>query len=161
MNAPRLHRSRVVVMNVEEFFKKHEGFKRYPYTCTAGKITIGWGWNLTDNGLPVDICEILLERTLQIATEDSKTVLGEDVYNRLSEVRKAILVDLAANLGLGRLRKFKNMIAAVKVGDYAKASLELIDSRWYTQVGIRGKDLAEAMVNNIWPERFLEDDNGN
>lgn len=52
---------------------------------------------------------------------------------------------MAFNLGRNRLSKFKNMISAVNEGNYAKAADEMIDSRWYKQVGVRSKELVEIM----------------
>jgi len=38
------------------------------------------------------------------------------------------------------------MIRAIKIGDYALAAREMKDSRWYKQVGNRGKVLYEMML---------------
>jgi len=38
----------------------HEGRKNKPYKCTSGKITIGVGRNLDDNGLSEDEIDYLL-----------------------------------------------------------------------------------------------------
>ena len=40
-------------MNAIELIKYHEKYRRFPYRCTAGKLTIGYGWNLDDNGITV------------------------------------------------------------------------------------------------------------
>ena len=42
-------------MTVYELIKKHEGERLKPYKCTAGKWTVGVGFNFDDNKLPEDI----------------------------------------------------------------------------------------------------------
>jgi len=56
-----------------------------------------------------------------------------------------VCVNMAFNLGRNRLSKFKNMITAVNEGNYSKAADEMIDSKWYGQVGNRSKELVELM----------------
>jgi len=52
---------------------------------------------------------------------------------------------MAFNLGRPRLSQFKNMIKAVNEGNYKKAADEMVDSRWYHQVGRRSQELVELM----------------
>jgi lysozyme len=59
--------------------------------------------------------------------------------------RQIALIDMMFNLGAHRFRKFKKMITAIKVGDWERASIEAIESRWYVQVGGR----AETIVNQL------------
>ena len=56
-----------------------------------------------------------------------------------------VLVNMAFNLGRNRLSKFKNMLKAVNEGDYQKAADEMVDSKWYRQVGRRSEELVEMM----------------
>ena len=55
------------------------------------------------------------------------------------------LIDMAFNMGVPRLLKFKKMWAAIHEGDFATASEEMLDSRWSTQVGQRSTKLALVM----------------
>tara|TARA_R100001460_G_C3417066_1_gene160404 strand:- start:237 stop:416 length:180 start_codon:yes stop_codon:yes gene_type:complete len=54
-------------------------------------------------------------------------------------------MDMAFNMGVPRLCKFKNMWAAIHDGNYEIASLEMMDSRWARQVGSRAVKLSDAM----------------
>jgi lysozyme len=54
-------------------------------------------------------------------------------------------MDMAFNMGVPRLCKFKNMWAAIYDGNYEIASLEMMDSRWAKQVGSRAVKLSDAM----------------
>lgn len=56
---------------------------------------------------------------------------------------KLSFYNMAYNLGITRLSKFKKMIAALEATDYLTASEEAKDSQWYSQVGER----AERIVN--------------
>lgn len=68
-----------------------------------------------------------------------------DWFERLDGVRKEIVVNMVFNLGLTRFRGFKKMIAALEAGDYSRASREMMDSRWYRQVGDRAVRLTLVM----------------
>ena len=56
-----------------------------------------------------------------------------------------VCVNMAFNLGRNRLSKFKNMIRYVNEGNYLMAANEMIDSKWYRQVGRRSKELVDIM----------------
>jgi lysozyme len=49
------------------------------------------------------------------------------------------------NIGKGRLSGFKKMISAIEQGDYEKAAAEMVDSKWYNQVGYRAVRLVGMM----------------
>ena len=49
------------------------------------------------------------------------------------------------NLGRTRLGKFKKFIGAINEGDWEKASIEMMDSRWAKQVGARAERLRDRI----------------
>ena len=54
------------------------------------------------------------------------------------------------NMGAPRLSKFKKFIAAVNDGNWSTAAVEMMDSRWATQVGKRAerlRDRVQALSN--------------
>lgn len=135
-------------MNVVELTKRHEGFRSHPYTCTAGKLSVGYGRNLDDVGLDEEEATYLLERDI----ERARAVLRlEPYWLDLGEVRQAVLLDMAVNLGLAGLGRFKKMRAALAAGDYMRAAAEMVDSLWYRQVGQRARRLVEMMRTGEWP----------
>lgn len=138
-------------MGLLEQLKDHEGFRKYPYEDSEGILTIGYGWNLEANGLPKDMCEELLEQKIHDINVQLKEV---EWYNKLSPIRKRVIIDMAYNLGIGGLLEFKKMIQAIKEDDYQTASLEMLDSKWARQVHGRADRLARMMktneVNNRW-----------
>ena len=60
------------------------------------------------------------------------------------EVR-LIVANMAFNLGLPRLKKFKKMLTAINMKNYVKASEEGLDSRWAKQVYNRSHRLMDRM----------------
>jgi lysozyme len=61
------------------------------------------------------------------------------------------MVDMLFNLGLPKLLKFKNTLAAIRQGDYERAARGMLNSKWARQVGRRAKELAEMMRTGEWP----------
>ena len=43
-----------------EDIKYEEGYRQFPYRCTEGKLTIGYGFNLDDVGLSRQECDLIL-----------------------------------------------------------------------------------------------------
>ena len=52
---------------------------------------------------------------------------------------------MAFNMGRPRLSKFKNFIAGVNASDWPVAAIEMMDSRWATQVGVRAERLRDRI----------------
>jgi len=55
------------------------------------------------------------------------------------------IVDMAFNLGLTKLNKFKKMKAGLMNNDYQTAADEMVDSNWYKQVKSRGPRMVAVM----------------
>lgn len=115
---------------------ENEGDRLKVYKCPAGKWTIGRGRNLEDKGISQPESDLMLANDIEEAHIELK---GIEFYNDLSDVRKAVLIDMAHNLGFVGLMKFKNMMEALRTGDYDKAAYEIQDSKYWNQVGIRAK----------------------
>lgn len=152
----------------------HEGMKLRPYKCPANKWTIGVGRNLEDVGLSRDeqhklfrtsnlnrkeAIDGLLARG--ITEEEALYLLDNDIekcitdvkqfsfFENLNPVRQKVIIDMRLNLGFAGLKGFKRMISALEQGDYDKAAEEMKDSKWYSQVGIRGRRLVKMMKTGV------------
>ena len=123
----------------------YQGLRLKPYRCPAGKLTIGIGRHLEDKGITEKEAVMLLENDIQECIEDLETVFQG--FDLLPEAVQLALVDMRFNLGPGRFRHFKKMIAAVKDQDFGRAGAEMKDSRWYGQVGRRAETLVNMMSN--------------
>ncbi len=141
---------------VRNFTKKAEGEVRLNngnhklYECPAGKLTIGYGFNIQDNGLPESEALTLLNNQLVA----SKMVLEDNVasWSKLSDCRKSVLIDMCYNMGWPTLSKFKKMFAALDNSDFDEAGAQMMDSKWYRQVNTRGVKLVKSMRSNEWQE---------
>jgi lysozyme len=153
----------------ENFIEKliaHEGLKLQVYQDTLGIDTIGIGRNLEDRGITQEELDDLDIPTIDhvyeygiteadavyLATNDVQIVEEELVrahpcVDSLDAVRQLIVIDMAFNMGVPRLCKFKNMWAAIHDEDYPTAAKEMLDSRWASQVKGRATKLANAMHN--------------
>lgn len=131
------------VARLKSDLRRHEGTRLRPYVCTAGKITIGIGRNLTDNGISRNEAEYLLDNDIRRHYE--MLVARFPVVSTLNDVRREVLVNMALNLGIAGVAKFVKMWAAIEQGDFGRAAQEMMDSRWSGQVGDRAVELAGRM----------------
>ncbi len=125
-----------------EQIKEDEGFRTYPYKCTADKFTIGYGWNL-DAGIPEKYAKVIL--SLQLQDNYLELIKIKPFVRDLPEEAQAILSNMQYNIGLTRLLKFKRMWIALEAQDFKEASREMIDSLWFRQVPNRASRLAKRM----------------
>ena len=126
--------------------------------------TIGIGRNLKDRGITkeeldyMDIPNIDVVYEHGITEAEARYLAMNDIriveielcrvhscVVVLDSVRQLILMDIAYNMGVPRLCKFKNMWGAIHDGNYEIASIEMMDSRWAKQVGSRAVKLSDAM----------------
>lgn len=110
---------------------KHEAERLKPYVDTRGKMTIGIGRNLTDNGISREESRVLCDHDIDEAILDLATFPW---FVALDTVRQRALIDLRFALGPSRFRGFVLMIAALARKDYRRASAELQASDWALEV---------------------------
>lgn len=129
--------------DIRELLIAHEDKRLSPYMDTVGKLTIGVGRNLSSNGISEDECMLMLDNDIARAIDDVKYLFS--CYDSLDRPRQLVLISMAFNLGRLKLSKFVRFIWAVHQKDYETAYAEMVDSRWYEQVGSRGVQLARTM----------------
>ena len=141
-----------------------EGLRLQVYEDSLGIATIGIGRNLEDRGITpeelawMDIPNMAIVHTMGITEADAMYLAQNDVQiveeelvrahpcvDRLDAVRQLVLVDMAFNMGVPRLGKFKKMWAAIHENNFEEAAKEMLDSRWANQVKSRATKLAHAM----------------
>lgn len=147
--------SRDVIKTARSLLTRHEGLRRKPYTCTAGKLTIGIGRNIEDRGLSDDEIKLLFMNDVLIATRDCESMFAR--FGRITPAaRQAALIDMAFNLGRARLAMFTNMRAAVDRNDWETAAAEAENSKWYHDVGgkpgQRGWRIVHILRHGILPK---------
>lgn len=127
--------------------KEHEGLKLFPYKCPAGKLTIGYGHNLQDNGLSKSACEYILYDDIDEAKRNLRTIFGNEFFESLNDSKKIALIDMMFNLGMVKFLTFKRFIFAVETQNWENASYEIIHSKAYEQNKKRYKKLSEQIRN--------------
>lgn len=118
------------IKNVIARTKANEGFKDKIYTCSEGYLTIGYGWNLEKTPMPIEVAELMLKHILKGVIRE---LLGYKWFLDMDDKKKEVVVDMAYQMGVAGVLKFKRMIAAVEGGDYQKAADELMDSVYAKQ----------------------------
>ena len=142
---------------VAEQIMHHEGVRLAVYDDATGKPivagdvvqgnpTIGVGRLLTDDrGITEDEVMMLLRNDL---TWVAKKAESYGFWNRLDSARQMVIMGMIFNMG-NRFDQFKKMIAALEVGDYQEASVQMMDSRWAKTVKGRAVELSEQMKTGV------------
>ena len=129
-----------------------EGFCATPYIDSVGVPTIGFGTCEYSPGNPVTMVDppvdkptatVFMQTDLWTAVMDAQGLFS--TFDQMNSVRQEVCANMAYNLGLGRLSGFTKMIQACDVLDWNTAADEMVDSRWYSQVGTRSMRLVNQM----------------
>ena len=153
----------------ENFVNKliaHEGLRLQVYQDTLGIDTIGIGRNLEDRGITKEELDwmdmpnmdavyehgireadamYLAQNDVQIVEEE--LLRAHPCVEDLDAVRQLVVMDMAFNMGVPRLCKFKKMWNAIHEKKFDLAAKEMLDSRWAIQVKSRAVKLSNAMHN--------------
>ena len=130
-----------------------EGVVNEIYLDDLGYPTFGIGHLVTESdpehGLAVGTA-ISPERCSQAFSSDIHGVITDcnilyPDFSNLPEEAQQIIANMMFNLGRPRLSKFVGMKRGVDDRDWNAAADEMVDSRWYRQVGAR----AERLVNRM------------
>ena len=148
-------------MNIDklrEQLKIDEGVKYEVYKDHLGYPTFGIGHLVVEGdeehgkpvGTPVseDRVNAVFESDVQKFVSESKKVFPN--LDDLPEEAQQVIVNMCFNMGAPRLSKFKKFIAAGNDGNWSTAAVEMMDSRWATQVGKRAerlRDRVQALSN--------------
>lgn len=119
-----------------------EGRRAFPYRDMVGKLTIGVGHNLTDNGISQPVQDLLLSEDIEAAESLARALVP--AFDSLSDVRRAVVANMAFNLG-SRLAEFVNTLAAINEQRWADAADGMLASAWAREVGVRATRLANMM----------------
>lgn len=130
-----------------ESIKLHEGLSLTVYDCPAGKKTIGYGRNLEDNGITEHEANLLLQNDiLKIKLELTNHFTNLNFYfHTLPDNVQNVLVEMAYQIGVNGLLKFRKTLYYVSKRDFKRASSEMLDSLWAKQTPNRAKNLSNLM----------------
>ena len=145
--------------------KRHEGLRLAAYFDSEGVLTVGYGHNCQAWPVPGvtkagdKISQAQADLLFQIDMELAEAQAGHAMpwMKDLNYPRRAVLINMVFNMGVGSgasgrgVMGFKRMHSALRQGGYARASREMLDSRWAGQVGPRARELAAQMESGTWP----------
>ena len=134
---------------------KHEGIELKPYfdccgkffrECVCekqGKLTIGIGRNIEDNGITNAEANYLVENDLGRVVSECRENFAW--FNSLDDSRQNAICDMNFNMGLRKLGCFVKMLGAIASGDFKEAANQMKASLWSGEVGQRAVDDADLM----------------
>jgi lysozyme len=132
--------------NLTEQLKRHEGFVPHAYQDHLGFWTIGYG-RLVDKsrngGISKDEADMLLRADIARVITELHARLS--FYERLPDRKKQALANMAFQLGINGLLNFRRMLSAIKDGDWTRARIEALDSRWASQTPARAREIANMI----------------
>tara|TARA_Y100000593_G_scaffold78043_1_gene144705 strand:- start:79 stop:522 length:444 start_codon:yes stop_codon:yes gene_type:complete len=141
------------ILKLRKQLEIDEGVVHEIYLDHLGYPTFGIGHLVTESdpehGLAVGTA-ISPERCSQAFSSDIHGVITDceilyPDFSNLPEEAQQIIANMMFNLGRPRLSKFVGMKRGVDDRDWDAAADEMVDSRWYRQVGAR----AERLVNRM------------
>lgn len=117
--------------------------------------TVGFGFT---HGTTPDshISKLQAERKLEEHILDMKAELTKVLpwFPTASFVTQTILINMAFNMGLLGLLKFKNTLRYIKERNYEHAAANMKQSLWYQQTGARATELVRRMADQEIPAPF-------
>jgi len=134
----------IVIEKAAKELKRHEGgYRKYPYRCTAGKLTIGFGHNLDDGGISLQEAEFIFNNDIKLCIDDLKIIFTD--FETLPEAIQLVLINMRFQLGSGGFRQFKKTIQACKMRQWQIMARQMRKSQWYLQTTGRAEELASIV----------------
>lgn len=136
--------------DTEKYIAAEEGYRQFPYRCTAGKLTIGYGFNLDDTGLSEPESAAILHMRLGVL----RTILVKYLpwFPALNEARQAALLSMAYQMGVSGLLSFSTSLGLMAAGHWDEASRQMLASKWATQTRARARRTAYMVRYGRFPE---------
>jgi lysozyme len=133
-------------MKPEELVAKEEGFVPHVYQDHLGYWTIGHGIMVDKRrggGLRPEESLFILRNRLRLIGE----ALDDNIpwWRDLNGPRRAVLLSMAYQMGVEGLLRFRNTLAAIREGDYARGARGMMASLWARQTPGRAKRHAQIM----------------
>ena len=139
---------------VVSILKHDEGFRESPYTDTEGRLTIGYGFCLDTNPMPESVADYWMLIILKAISKELAQSRFNSVYRELSTNRKAAILNMCYQMGVGGCLEFSRMWKNLAAADYEEASQEALNSLWARQTPYRATRVAEVIrtgsMKNYW-----------
>lgn len=140
----------LMTMGVDQI-KRHEGLVLHAYKDSLGYLTIGYG-RLIDKAKHGGINEAEAEYLLQNDVSSVLSVLHRNItfFDSLCVPRQAVLMNMAFQMGITGLLKFKKTLTLIEMGDYDAAADNMLKSLWAKQTSNRAAEMADQMRSGQW-----------
>lgn len=137
-------------MGVDQI-KRHEGLVLHAYKDSLGYLTIGYG-RLVDKAKHGGISEAEAEYLLQNDVSSVLSVLHRNItfFDSLCIPRQAVLLNMAFQMGITGLLKFKKTLSLIEMGDFDGAADGMLKSLWAKQTPNRAAEMAQQMRSGQW-----------
>lgn len=133
----------MISQDLLDSIKEHEGFSPTAYKDSRGFDTIGYGTRVTEIEVDEATAEAWLIREVEEKEARLKHVNG---WHRMDLFRRDIILEMAYQMGVGGVLRFRRMWDAIRDQDWDRAADEMLDSRWArTQTPRRAGRLALRM----------------
>ena len=150
-------------MNIDVLRKEieaDEGCKYESYRCSEGYPTGGIGHLITEwdelyysaplgTPIPEERVNEWFAKDIEVSINDCKDLFSN--FDDLPEDVQRVLANMSFQLGRPRLSKFRKMIAAVELQDYAEMANQMEDSRCFKQTQNRAQRLIDRVVRHGIP----------
>lgn len=135
-------------MSVRDDLIRDEGWVPHAYQDHLGFWTIGYGFLIDKRrggGIPKPVAEHWLDYEIQ----QREQALSRNLtwFDSAPDDIKRALINMAFQLGIGRLMGFRRTLAHLQAGRYAEAADEALNSRWAQQTPNRAQRIAELIRN--------------
>ena len=139
-----------------QIIAKEEGYREQPYYDHLGFPTVGYGrllgpknadlYNYT--GAIYEKAErVWLSCHIESVTQAILKSTLKDAYQNCDEVRQAVLISMAYQMGVDGLSRFKKTIGFIEQGLFDAAAMEMLESRWADQTPERAERHADMMYS--------------
>jgi len=129
-----------------------EGKRLTVYKDTLGNDTVGIGHLIVPEDYipPMSViseerCQALFESDLNMAIIDVQKLFSN--LDQLPDAIQDAIVNMVFNMGIKKMRRFCKFLAAVDSKDFEEAGMQLVNSLWFKQVGLRAERIAKVFFD--------------
>ncbi len=129
---------------------RDEGFKPMAYRDHLGKLTLGIGFLIDPDEpgaqpMPRNVANLWMMEILKSVKAELDTVLPW--WRALSDARQRALLNMAYQLGVAGLLKFKKTLEHMEATDFDAAASEALRSKWARQTPARAQRIYLLIKN--------------
>lgn len=135
-----------VITHLTADLREDEGEILHAYLDHLGFWTIGVGVLIDERrggGITADESAYLLAN--RISSKSAELAARLPWFAGLDQVRKCALLNMAYQLGVDGLLKFRASLTLMRIGQYKAAGEELKNSKWFQQTPARARRVIESI----------------